>query len=327
MNLINRFEDFLNRVRNESGPFFAYLPFHSVHRRYLSSPENAQQYLSEHFNMDHADYYGAITAMDSAVGGVRRLLQQHNISHNNMLWFTSDNGPAGGTPGTTAGLRGTKGTLYEGGIRVPGLIEWPAVITHNSVSDYPVVSNDLLPTVSDIVGFNVSSTGKVLDGISILPMIREGQQIRNSTIKWAFKVPANFSKSYKAVIISDRFKVYASYDQDRIISASLFDLVMDPAETDDVKSSNMQVFESLKQELEEWRQSVIYSAVHEVQCYGNSSGTVWSCIFKPKTVFTPYTDYFFECDDKKLIKFNFRCNGKTDCIHNTDEQDCGENGL
>ena len=277
--ILNKFEEFLNRVMSNesSSPFFAYIPFHSVHRRYIASPENARLYHS--WNLDHADYYGTITAMDSAVGGVRRLLQSHNISHNTMLWFTSDNGPAGGTPGTTAGLRGNKGTLYEGGIRVPGLIEWPAVITHNRVTEFPVVSSDLLPTLSDIVGFNVSSTGRIMDGVSVLPMIRNEQETRNSTIKWAFKVPANFSKSYNAAIMNDRYKLYASYDQGRIVSSSLFDLVTNRAETVDVKSSHEQVFESLKHELESWRQSVIYSATEEVQCYGNSSGRAMSvCI-------------------------------------------------
>ena len=271
--IVTKFEEFLNRTREEgAGPFFAYLPFHNVHTQYIASPENAQRYQS--FGLNKADYYGATTAMDSAVGRVRTLLQSHNISHNTMLWFTSDNGPAGLSPGTTAGLRGRKNTLFEGGIRVPGLIEWPAMIKNNRQSEYPVVSSDLLPTVSDIVGFDVSSTGKIMDGISILPMIRNEQVKRDSTIKWAHRIPENFSGSYAAVIMNDRFKLYASYDQDRVVSSSLYDLVNDRHERVDVQSSHEQVFESLGQELETWRQSVIYSATHEVQCYGEQSGNV-----------------------------------------------------
>lgn len=270
--LLDKFEDFLSKALAIDKPFFVLLAFHSVHIRYIATPENAETYLSMDYDRNQADYYGTITAMDSAVGGVRRLLQQHNISQNTMLWFTSDNGPLQSTPGSTGGLRGSKGTLHEGGIRVPGLLEWPAVVTQNRVSDFPVVSSDFFPTVGDIVGNHIYTN--VLDGISILPMIRNEQQARNSTIKWAFKVPANFSRRYKAAISGDRFKVHAIYDHGEVVSASLYDLRADPAESVDLKESNAEEFQTLKQELEEWRQSLINSAKHEVQCYGNSSGKV-----------------------------------------------------
>ena len=63
----------------------------------------------------------------------------------------SDNGPAKGSPGKTNGLRGRKGQVYEGGVRVPGLIEWPAVVKSNRRVDTPIVSSDLMPTVLDIL--------------------------------------------------------------------------------------------------------------------------------------------------------------------------------
>lgn len=269
--ILEKFSEFLTSAVNQSNPFFVYLAFHTVHHRYIASPQNAQEYLSLHYDRNHADYYGSITAMDSAIGGVRRLLRSNNVSHNTMLWFTSDNGPLGSTPGDTAGLRGSKGSLYEGGIRVPGLIEWPAVITQNRLSDFPVVSSDLLPTVSDIVHRNISE--RVLDGISLLPMLKGEQHTRNSSIKWAFKIPANFSRLYQAALSNDRYKLHATYDNDNIVSASLFDLRTDPHETVNLMQSQRGLFESLKHELENWRQSVVHSAKYEVQCYGNSTGS------------------------------------------------------
>ena len=268
--LLDQFEEFLSKAVQSNKPFFVLLAFHSVHIRYIASHENAEPYLAMTFDRNHADYYGSITAMDSAVGGVRRLLQQYNVSRNTMLWFTSDNGPLRSTPGSTGGLRGSKATLYEGGIRVPGLIEWPAMVSENRVSHFPVVASDLLPTVGEIIGNNMSSN--VLDGISILPMIRNEQNTRNATIKWAFKVPANFSRQYQAAISGDRFKVYAKYNNDRVAAAYLYDLSADPAESADVKERYVEEFESLKHELEEWRQSLIHSAKHEAQCYGNFTG-------------------------------------------------------
>ena len=148
----------------------------------LKTEENREWYLSQGYNPDQADYYGAITAMDGAVGRIRQLLQQYNISNNTMLWFTSDNGPEHDTPGSTAGLKGGKHNLYEGGIRVPGIIEWPAEITGNSVSDYPVVSSDLLPTVCDILGIDPPQD-RPIDGTTLLPFIR-GEVHRNKSIGW-----------------------------------------------------------------------------------------------------------------------------------------------
>ena len=77
-----------------------------------------------------------------------------------------------GSPGVTNGLRGHKKLLYEGGVCVPGMIEWPEVITSNKVSSFPVVSSDLLPTVRDILDIKFPDNCPI-DGISILPFYRE----------------------------------------------------------------------------------------------------------------------------------------------------------
>lgn len=98
-----------------------------------------------------------------AVGRVRQLLNDHGLSNNMMLWFTSDNGPAKGTPGSAAFLREQKGELYEGGIRLPGIIEWPSYIMTNRVSNYSVVSTDLMPTMCDILDMKCPLTDQSMD--------------------------------------------------------------------------------------------------------------------------------------------------------------------
>ena len=217
--------------------------------------------------MNNIDYYGAITAMDDAIGQLRQLLKSYNISNNTMLWFTSDNGPAKGTPGVTAGFRGQKGTLFEGGIRVPGIIEWPDVIKSNQKSDFPVVSSDFLPTVCDILGVS-PPTDRPIDGTSILPFIRGEKSTRNKTISWAYNIRGNFNGTYNAVINGDRYKVYAEYHKGEIKTAYLYDLIDDPFETKDVSNEQPAMFASMKAELEEWMQSVIKSATETVKCYG-----------------------------------------------------------
>ena len=268
--LVKLLKFFLEEVVKTGDPFFVYLPLHTVHIRYLASMGYIKRYTMRGYDMNKTDYYGAISAMDDAIGEIRELLKVYTISNNTMLWFTSDNGPEVHTPGVTAGFRGHKRELYEGGIRVPGIIEWPAMIKSNRVSDYPVVSSDLLPTVYDLLGIT-PPTNRSIDGESVLSFICGEQTQRNKSIAWAFHIAGgDFNGSYNTAISGNRYKLYASYANGDIESASLFDLIEDPFETKDRSKEFPDVYSDMKEELERWRESVILSAREEVQCLGYS---------------------------------------------------------
>ena len=268
--LLKLFSAFLDDAVSSGQPFFVYLPLHAVHIRYIATKEYRDYYHSLGYNLNEANYYGTITAMDKAIGEVRELLKRYKVNNNTMLWFTSDNGPEEGTPGETGGFRGRKRHLLEGGIRVPGIIEWPAAIHKNRKSDFPVVSSDLLPTVCDILGIGPPSD-RLIDGISILPFIHGDISSRNKSIAWAYKVPnGDFSGLYQAAISDDQYKVYAIYSGGKIQTAYLFDLVNDPFEARDISHKHHEIFKTMKAELERWRESVIKSASENVQCVGYS---------------------------------------------------------
>ena len=262
--IVDRFSEFLESVPADQ-PFFAYLPFHNVHVRFLAYEGYIHEYFAKGFDQIHIDYYGAISAMDDAVGRVRKLLKSHNIAENTMLWFTSDNGPAGCFPGSAKPLHGCKGSTWEGGIRVPGLIEWPSMIQKNRNSSYAVVSTDLLPTACDILGVSCPSD-RPIDGESILPLISGKKETRNSTIKWAYDIGDNFDSSYSAVVSGDRYKLRAQYDKGDIKVAQLYDLIQDVGESTDVSDKFPDVFNSMKTELEDWMKSVKHSATEVVKC-------------------------------------------------------------
>ena len=95
--IVDMFESYLKEMVPTGRPFFVYLPFHTVHHRYIAAKGYREMY-SGH-NANQVDYFGAISAMDAAIGRVRSLLREYNISDNTMLWFTSDNGPEANTPG------------------------------------------------------------------------------------------------------------------------------------------------------------------------------------------------------------------------------------
>ena len=268
--IVSLFEEYLKKATMTDKPFFVYLPFHTVHIRYLATEGYIRNYTKKGYSQQQIDYYGAISAMDDAIGEVRDLLKRYNVSSNTMLWFTSDNGPASGQPGTTAGFRGRKGTIWEGGIRLPGLIEWPNMVKKNIKSDFPVMSSDLLPTACDIVGTSPPSD-RPIDGVSIMPFIKGEAMQRNVSMKWAFRIPNSFDGSYAAAISNDQYKIYASYDKGNVKSAELYDLLADPFETKDLSGDEKKVYNDMLAELEQWRQSVIKSATDEVKCYGIST--------------------------------------------------------
>ena len=265
--IVSLFEEYLEKASKSNKPFFVYLPFHTVHVRYLATEGFIRNYTGKGYSQQQIDYLGAISAMDDAIGKVRDLLKRYNVSNNTMLWFTSDNGPAPGQPGVTAGFRGRKGTIWEGGIRVPGLIEWPDMVKKNIMSDFPVMSSDLLPTACDIVGTSPPSD-RLIDGVSIMPFIKGEATQRNVSMKWAFRIPNSFDGAYAAVISDDQYKIYASYDKGKVKSAELYDLLADPFETKDLSGEKKELYNDMLTELEQWRQSVIKSATEEVKCYG-----------------------------------------------------------
>lgn len=280
--IVDQFAEFLNETASKNErPFFAYIPLHSVHKHFVATPPYDAPYRSNAtLSWEEVDYYSSISAMDSAVGRVRELLSQHAVRNRTMLWFASDNGPAPTTPGSTGGLRGRKGSLYEGGIRVPGLVEWPGGIHKNQVTSFPATTSDFLPTMLDLVGV---SSNRTLDGMSLLPLLQhpaqddtklryqgrgEDDPIRTGTIKWAFNIRGDFDGRFSAAIMNNQFKLIASYKRGEVRSYSLYNLSQDPSESQDLsqQGSYIPLCSSMLFGLEEWLASVRTSATQEVGC-------------------------------------------------------------
>jgi arylsulfatase A-like enzyme len=112
--------------------------------------------------------YAEITAMDRAMGKLRQYLAEEGLRQNTLLWYCGDNGVPNGVHVTTP-FRGRKGQVYEGGIRVPGIIEWPARIPKARVTDVNSVTSDMFPTICDLLDLPLPE--RPLDGISLKPLI------------------------------------------------------------------------------------------------------------------------------------------------------------
>jgi arylsulfatase A len=171
-----------NRTKkNPDEPFFLYVAFHEPHVPLASPPEMMAQYPEA--NEKDRLYYANIQNMDDAAGRLLRILDTLGLSENTLVFFTSDNGPW--RDGSQAGLRGKKGRVYEGGIRVPGLLRWPGVVKGGSVSDEPVHGTDILPTVSAIADLSLPRD-RVIDGEDITPLLRGKSWKRSKPMYWYF---------------------------------------------------------------------------------------------------------------------------------------------
>ena len=253
-------ENFIREQANLNKPFFLYLPFHNVHYPTVTTDEYTSWYRSN-FTESKINYLGSISALDDAIGRLRGLLKELNINNNTIFWFTSDNGPI---PAHQGRLRGYKKTFYEGGIRVPGLIEWPDVIHKNKKSKFPVVTNDFLPTVYDILGTNPIDD-RPLDGISVLPFLQEKVSKRKNDILWA-KAGSKGHGRVKWTIVaiaSQEYKLIVYYDKEgtnSVMEYELFNLDIDEEETVNLVANKDKGYESIAQNLlqriETWQHSV-----------------------------------------------------------------------
>ena len=142
--IMDQFESFMHRKLTsptEKKPFLALLWMHTNHEPHPSLPQFYHNY-TDAFGDPAGDYLGTLTQLDVQIGRLRQMLVDEGIAENTMLWYTADNGPhtqsrdrnANGCSATN-GLRQCKASIYEGGIRVPGILEWPA----KSISKFIVV--------------------------------------------------------------------------------------------------------------------------------------------------------------------------------------------
>ncbi len=165
----NAAADFIARHRGV--PFFVYLPFNAVHGPLQSQDKYWQQFASI-TEKNRRTYAAMLAAMDAAVGHVLDKLRDLKLEQDTLIFFISDNG--GPTPHTTARndpLRGYKGQVFEGGMRIPFIVQWKGRIPAGRVEDRPVISLDIHPTAVAAAGGKISPDWK-LDGVNLLPYLK-----------------------------------------------------------------------------------------------------------------------------------------------------------
>jgi arylsulfatase A len=182
----------LEEHRDSQKPFFLTVWTHEPHLPIESDPNFMALYpdLLES-DPEKAQHHGNITQTDFAFGLLMKKLDELKLADDTLVMFTSDNGPegngnAGRTRGSTGGLRGRKRAMYEGGIRVPGIVRWPGHVKPGTESDQPVIGSDVFATLCDITGTPLPAD-RTIDGASLLPMF-EGKTIdRKLPLYWRYQ--------------------------------------------------------------------------------------------------------------------------------------------
>lgn len=247
--------------------FFIYLPYYAVHTPIQAKPEVAAKYAARKPHGGHRNpkYAAMIETMDDGVGRILATLDRLKLADNTLVIFYSDNGGVGGyraigidgareitmqTP-----LRGGKGMLYEGGVRVPMIVRWPGVVKQGSRCDTPVNSVDFYPTLAEIAG---GKKPRLLDGQSIRPLLT-GKTTRRDAIFWHFPgylQARNDGSTWRTTpagsIRAGDWKLIEFFETGRL---ELYNLKDDIGEKTNLAESNPAMRDKLHEKLRDWRKA------------------------------------------------------------------------
>jgi arylsulfatase A-like enzyme len=267
--LTDRAVDFVRRHKDE--PFFLYLAHFAVHTPLEAKPELIEKFQAKPPAGGHRNptYAAMIASLDESVGRVLATLDELNLAENTVLVFSSDNGGVGGyeREGITRAsgditdntpLRSGKGSLYEGGTRVPLIVRWPGVVRPGTQCDVPAIHVDLYPTFLDIAGASPPA-GYPLDGESLLPLLRDATaSLQRDAIYQHFpgylgSGPGQWRTTPVGVIQAGDWKLMEFYEDNRL---ELYHLGEDIGETRNLAVDMPEKTKQLHSRLVAWRTEI-----------------------------------------------------------------------
>jgi len=171
----------LAQRKNQNNPFLLYMAFHEPHRKVASPPELTAKY--SQYGKQHDEYLANVENMDQAIGKLIASFDESQIRKNTLILFASDNGSY--RNGSNGPLLGGKSFVYEGGIRVPGILNWKGKIESNQTVSEPACLIDMMPTICELTGANHPKPD-LLDGTSLVPLLSQKPLERTKPLSWFF---------------------------------------------------------------------------------------------------------------------------------------------
>ena len=257
--LVNESLKWIGSEVSQGKSVFAVIWYASPHRPMEASAEDAKPFT--HLNPASRDHHGEIVAMDRSIGALREGLRKLEIADNTLVWFKSDNGglpnidygPAYPPiePDTTGHLRGFKKDFYEGGLRVPAIVEWPSGIQPRATR-FPACTMDIFPTLIDVAGLDRKNMNPVHDGISLADLFASEPARRER--------PMGFRASGGLAWIDNDWKLVRNYTRKeggaKGAPFELYNLVGDPEETQDLADHHPEIAARMQEQLAAWNRSV-----------------------------------------------------------------------
>lgn len=178
-------------------PFFLHLSHYAVHTPIQADIRFRNRYLDMGLDTIEANYASLIEGMDKSLGDVMHYLKKKQVDENTIIIFLSDNGGLSlggkGARGNNSHvqnlpLKAGKGSVYEGGIRIPFIVKWPGVCKKASATDAPIIVDDLFPTILAMAGIKKYSTLQTLNGKNIIPLIQQPSIFKERTLIWHYPI-------------------------------------------------------------------------------------------------------------------------------------------
>jgi arylsulfatase A-like enzyme len=250
----------VRRMAQKDEPFFLYVPYNAPHY-----PMHAPKKYVDRFpdlSPDRRIMAAMISAMDDSVGAVMDEIVRQDLLDNTVIFFMSDNGPSresrnwlDGTPdpyygGSSGGLKGHKFSLYEGGIRVPGIMSWPARIPSGQVIDAPAAAMDVFPTFLKAAGIELPESP--INGIDLMPLLADGIPLPERTLFWEMGNQTALRRGQWKLVLNGQL-VEGAPPEDAVHLANLAD---DLTEAHNLADQEPELRAELENLAHEWRSTM-----------------------------------------------------------------------
>ena len=250
-------------VRSSAGsddPFFLYVAYNAPHYPMHAPAEYLDRF--PHLAPDRRIMAAMISAVDDGVGAILAEVERQNAREDTIVFFMADNGPSRETRnwldgckdpyygGTTGMLKGHKFSLYDGGIRVPGILNWPAAIPSGQVLNTPAAAMDMLPTLLAAAGGDPNELE--LDGANLLPMVCDGAAPAERDLFWEMGEQTAVRRGKWKLVLKGQLVEGAPPEDD----VHLADLDLDMSESKNVKTAHPELASQLTEAALTWRHQI-----------------------------------------------------------------------
>ena len=236
-------------IASKESPFFLFVSFTAPHTPNQPKPED-QKRIAHITDKTRASYAGLIVSLDDNVGKILNCLKQEDLTNNTLVFFTNDNGGQTRAGANNQPLSGKKGSLQEGGIRVPWAMRWPGKIPPKTTISDPIISLDIMPTLIDAAGGKIQSIWK-FDGVSILNrIIGKEDNLAERPLYWRRN-----GKIGDRAILESNWKLY--HARSKNTKPTLYNLNKDVAEQTDLSIEQPEIYKALLVKLDKWEATLM----------------------------------------------------------------------